>query len=271
MASFVERTRCPACGSGAITTLLSRDFGHPSVWAFVERRYRGRVSRRELAGRRHEIARCALCKLLFQRYVLSDASLAQLYDEWAKTPRAESTDLELAAPGESRPQCVLDMGAGDGGFCATARKAGCEVIAVEVAGSRLERLRECGFVAHARIEAVAHERIDLARCHEILEHLPRPFETLDEVARRLAPGGRIEISVPDASRSSSELQRLCWSAGDDALRPLEHVNGFTPRALRAIAHRLELELVEPVARGCTPWRRPGTLRLALRSARSSRS
>lgn len=264
MAAFVERSRCPGCGSGAVTTLLSRDFAHPSVWRFVERRYQGRLSRRELAGRHHEVARCALCQLLFHRYVLSDASLARLYGEWTSEPEPRANE---GAPGvllqPPAPARVLDLGAGEGDFCAAAREAGCEVIAVEIAPTLLERLQDQGFEAYSRIEDVERSDIGLARCHQIVEHLPRPLETLRALAERLAPGGRIELSVPDASRTSADLSCTFWSAGDDALRPLEHLNGFTPRSLGWLARQLGLSCSAPRATGLARMRRPSTMHRTL--------
>ena len=116
MASFVERTRCPACGGGAVDTLLSRDFAHPSVWPWIRDRYAERVSRRELAGRRHEIARCGLCRLLFQRYVLADASLVRLYDVWTSERQDADRDglPDLLAWSSSALHLVRDLARGDG-------------------------------------------------------------------------------------------------------------------------------------------------------------
>jgi SAM-dependent methyltransferase len=263
MAAFVERSRCPACGSGATTTLLSRDFSHPSVWGYVAGRYHGRVGRRELAGRAHEVARCALCRLLFHRYVLSDPALARLYDDWAEEPEpVATTDALGGLPEAPAARRVLDLGAGDGEFCAAAREAGCDVIAIEIAPARLASLRDRGFQAYACVEEVGCSDIALARCHEILEHLPRPFETLRAIAARLAPSGRIELSVPDASSQAAALPRGFWSARDDELRPLEHVNGFTPRTLRLLARALGLSY-EPPDRGAALLRRRPKLELAL--------
>jgi len=273
MASFVERSRCPGCGSGAVTTLLSRDFAHPSVWHFVEHRYQGRVARRELAGRQHEVARCALCQLLFHRYVLSDGSLAQLYDEWALEPATSAH--EDTSDGLPRPTAatgrVLDLGAGEGHFCRAAREADCDVIAVEIAPGLLERLRDQGFEAYARIEDIQRSDIALVRCDQIVEHLPRPLETLRALAERLAPGGRIELSVPDASRTSADLSRTFWSAGNDALRPLEHPNGFTPRSLAWVARQLGLSLVHsgPRVTGLARMRRPTTMQRTLEHPRAA--
>jgi len=268
MASFVERTRCPACQGGAITTLLSRDYAHPSVWSFVGRRYGGRIERRELAGRRHEVARCAFCSLLFQRYVLSDASLERLYDEWwepaARDPlppprgsldSLDSPDgpegleglrrLDSLAARRGRGGAVLDLGAGRGDFCDRARAAGCDVVAVEISARRREQLRERDFEVYASAEAMPERRFDLVRCHEIVEHLPRPFETLATLRGLLGPGGRIELRVPNAGAAARPLERAFWSASDDALRPLEHVNGFTRASLHRLARRLDLDCVEP--------------------------
>ena len=131
----------------------------------------------------------------------------------------------LAAPGDRRPDRVLDLGAGDGRFCSAARDAGCEVIAVELADSRLEHLRAAGFAAHARVDDVPHDRIDLARCHQILEHLPRPFETLRALALRLA-----------AARARERFQSAHARRAGPAARPRAGRSGG-PAGLFALAPR----------------------------------
>ena len=243
-----------------MTTLLSRDYAHPSVWSFLSRHHAGRIGRRQLAGRRHEVARCALCRLLFHRYVLADPALAALYEDLADAPAAAAGSAPIELPPEGAR--VLDLGAGRGSYCRAARERGCEVTAVEIAPRHLESLRDARIEAFSRVDDVPHDDFAFVRCHEILEHLPRPLETLRALGERLAPGGRISLRVPDAERSSPRLPCRFWSAADDALRPLEHVNGFTPRSLRSIADQLGLELeLRPVAR--RPLRRPTTLRAEL--------
>lgn len=249
MASFVERTRCPACGSGATATLLSRDFAHPTVWRFLEHRYRGRLTRRELAGRRYELARCARCSLLFQRRVLTDPCLAELYDAWRDDAGAPDEGPALALPRDRGG--VLDLGADDGRFVRAAQAAGCPAVAIEIAPSKLARLRADGLEAHGRIEAVERRDLALVRCFDVLEHLPRPLETLQAVARRLAPGGRLELRVANAARCPTATPGPFWAARDDALRPLEHLNGFTPRALRLMAQVAGLTCAAAPTR---PWR-----------------
>lgn len=250
MASFVERTRCPGCGSGATATLLSRDFAHPTVWRFLEHRYRGRLPRRVLAGRPYELARCARCSLLFQRRVLTDPGLAALYDTGKERAGTQDEPPALSLPGAGSR--VLDLGADDGRFVRAARAAGATAVAIEIAPSKLARLRAEGLEAHDRVEDVEHRDLALVRCFDVLEHLPRPLETLQALAGRLAPGGRLELRVVNAARCPTASPGPFWTARDDALRPLEHVNGFTPRALRLMAQVAGLTCAAAPSR---PWRR----------------
>lgn len=251
--ALVERTRCPSCGGGASSTLHSRPFAHPSVWSGLQRRYPGRLRRTSFASRRYEVARCDLCQLLFQRFVPCDASLARLYGAWNPDPprpaRAERMRLSGALP-----ERILDLGAGDSRFCTTAHAAGCQVVAVDIAEERLATLRAQGIEAHRSVEDAPADGFGLVRCHQIVEHLPRPYETLRTLTDRLAPGGRLELCVPDATGCAKALQRPFWNAADSVLRPLEHLNGFTLQALRVLERRLELARM-PAAPA--PWNRRG--------------
>ena len=248
MAGFVERDRCPLCDSGALTTLRSVDFAHPTVWSYLERRYEGRARRRELAGRLFEVARCAICQLSFHRFVLNDGALERLYEEWLPDSRASEprsvdlTALERHARGE--PERVLDLAAATGEWSMAARARGFDVIAVERSDTRRKHLRELGVECCASIDDVARASIDYAHCDRIFEHLPHPVETLVRLSRCLAPGGTVRIQVPDATRATRDVTASYWAASDDALRPLEHVNGFTAPALCALGRAADFKIAE---------------------------
>lgn len=276
MAAFVERDRCPACGSGALKTLRSVDFAHPRIWTFIEARYQGRARRRELAERLYEVASCALCELSFQRYVLSEGALERLYEEWLPAnAQTEARDDDLSAlerhtRAEPERTRVLDLAAGSGAWSLAARAKGFDVVAVERSEARRKHLRELGLECVARVDDIARASVDYAHCDGIFEHLLEPAATLHSLGERLAPGGLAALRVPNASRATRDVEADYWFASDDALRPLEHVNAFTIGALRALGRAARLE---EVAEATTPKRfalgrfRAAPLAIALRRAR----
>jgi SAM-dependent methyltransferase len=105
--------------------------------------------------------------------------------------------LEALAPGSK----VIDVGAGAGWFAAALAGAGCSVIGVEVAQEPVRRARErfpeleFVVVGEGRLPFAA-AAFDGAWLGEVLEHVTDVVGLLDEVARVLAPGGRLALSTP---------------------------------------------------------------------------
>ena len=105
--------------------------------------------------------------------------------------------LEALAPGSK----VIDVGAGAGWFAAALAGAGCSVVGVEVAQEPVRRARE-RFPA-LEFVVVPEGRLPFAAAAfagawlgEVLEHVADVVGLLDEVARVLAPGGRLALSTP---------------------------------------------------------------------------
>ena len=248
MTALLERTRCPACEGGATSTLYSRPFAHPSVWSRVSRRFPGALDRRGLTARRYEIARCDSCQLLFQRFVPHAATLRRLHTEWPPA-RAQPTALGLSA-GARGP--VLEVGERDDRLHQGARASGLEVVTVGLGHASLSPVSDWGIAPLNGAGGSAGAGFGLIRCPQVLERLPCPFETLRDLTSLLAPGGRLELSVPDATRWARGAQRPFWDAPGGLLFPLEQFNGFTAHALDVLARRLDLSLQD---RAPAPWNR----------------
>ena len=143
-----------------------------------------------------------------------------------KPPRSLSRDLvsfyfeRLASPTR-----VLDVGCGRGDL-GQYRPADLSVLCgVDVDSDSFMRAR-----GYDRLQAVDLEREELPFADgsfdgvvvkDVLEHVPRPWEVLDEVHRVLEPRGRVLISVPLPKAS------VVWS-------DYTHVRGFTAAAVCAL-------------------------------------
>jgi SAM-dependent methyltransferase len=147
--------------------------------------------------------------------------------------RALSDAGALAAP-----RAVLDVGAGDGYVARAlleALPAGSEVVCVDshYANGDLRR-----FAAEARVglsfaREVPERRFDAILLLDVIEHVADDRAFLgDLVARRLASGGLVLVSVP--------AWQPLFSAHDTAL---EHYRRYSPAACRALLEAAGLETV----------------------------
>jgi len=71
---------------------------------------------------------------------------------------------------------------------------------------------------------------DLVLCTEVLEHLERPLEALDQLRRLRAPGGRLVVTVPDGEIDDYEGHVSFWSI-DEFRALLAHAGSATVERL----------------------------------------
>ncbi len=134
---------------------------------------------------------------------------------------------------ECRPgDRVLDVAGGPGTLAAAVRGLVAAVTVVDVATGLLALVPEGIERVEARAEQLPFPAgsFDLVTCVNALHHIARPARALDEMARVLAPGGRIVLEDyapdPDARRARrwEEIERL---------RDPEHGRLIAPAETRA--------------------------------------
>ena len=136
---------------------------------------------------------------------------------------------------------VLDVGAGNGNVVAGLRDAGVDAWGVEPsgAGAEIARSRGLATVVEGTLEdalatgAIARSGWDIVRMYQVLEHVPDPVQTLDEIRGILADRGRLIIGVPNLN----SLARRTMGASWDGLELPRHLTHFTPRTLRMVLDR----------------------------------
>ena len=189
--------------------------------------------------------RCEGCGLIF-RYPFPDvAILSQLYrTSWmspdqnkAETGATEIVNAQSLVKFLTRSignanlsgQNILDFGAGRGAMTIALLQKGAQVIAVEPFG--YDRLVDLGVSTYRDLEGLSREvRFDGIILLEVLEHLPEPRRTLDQLHQHLVPGGWIFITTPNPTGLPAKLRGERWR---EAVRP-GHVLFFTPPTLKSL-------------------------------------
>jgi SAM-dependent methyltransferase len=159
---------------------------------------------------------------------------------WYRARRQILSDLirrRIALPRDAR---ILEIGCGTGHNLQMLAKFG-EAEGIEldpearaIAAARFGK--PIGASPLPRLEGVSDAAFDLVAVLDVIEHVDEDRESLETIARKLKPGGRILITVP--------AHPWMWSAHDTVNH---HKRRYTAKALRAVIEQagLRVELLSP--------------------------
>lgn len=140
---------------------------------------------------------------------------------------------------------IIDFGCGRGLFLARAQGTSASVQGIELQNSYRTQLVSQGVPCVASFSEVSGP-VDTVFMFHVLEHLPRPIDTLNDARSRLAPGGAIVVEVPHARDMLLDVLHLkpfqaftLWSQHlvlhtRDSLRRLLEYVGFTNVSIRGV-------------------------------------
>jgi len=138
---------------------------------------------------------------------------------------------------------VLEVGCGPGLMLAAFRRRGWKVLGIERNEAVAESARRAlglEIVTTPVAELPPGVAFDLIILFQVLEHIAEPVPLLRECARRLAPGGRVVMNVPNFASWQSRFAGPQWFHLDVP----RHLTHFTPATLQNTLTRAGLELVE---------------------------
>ncbi len=142
--------------------------------------------------------------------------------------------------GGTRPR-ILDIGCGRGTLIQALGNRGAQCVGLEraedAASAGLGLEIRCGELAE---QAFPDGYFDAVILWHVLEHLPAPSDTLDEVVRVLAPGGLLLIAVPNNDSWQARLFGRHWFHLDAP----RHLHFFGHRGLKALLSRKHLDIVD---------------------------
>lgn len=170
------------------------------------------------------LARCPQCGLWLSRLGpeppeghAQNTLQEDLREVGLKPLRVRNFALTLEALEPVRGARLLDVGSAHGWFVEAATARGMRVVGVEPDLAVARRSIERGLdvrVGYFPDCIPAEERFDVIAFNDVLEHLPDLDRILAACHQRLAPGGRLVISLPDADgllyRTACLTARLGW-------------------------------------------------------------
>jgi len=205
-----------------------------------------------LAGKQARTYGCLSCGLLFVHPQPAQQTLDEYYapgggwqeSRTEKSSKSPQTRTKGAAPvmfaaldkylpvTVPRPGSrVFDFGCGPGTWLNSFQDAGWETWGLEPSS-------DDAFVRHRRLDTIPSEpQFDLVIAYHVLEHLPRPLDTMRELARCLLPGGHFFVSVPRLDTLALHKQV------DYCLHARHHIVGFTEACLRGLLARAGLNVL----------------------------
>jgi len=152
------------------------------------------------------------------------------YADFARDRGALTTDI-IAARDELEGLHVLDVGCGEGGTATVLAERGARVTAVDANPARVLKLH--ARVAHphrlivlrgdAQKLAFPAQTFDWVILQDVIEHLSKPRQALQSVARVLKPGGKLFLSTPNRWSPLNVLMDPHWNLPAIALLPRKAV------------------------------------------------
>jgi 2-polyprenyl-3-methyl-5-hydroxy-6-metoxy-1,4-benzoquinol methylase len=128
------------------------------------------------------------------------------------------------------PTSLLDVGCGDGLLLEIARRAGTEVLGLEVSASLIRLAQQrlgARSVSAAQPAQFPPASFDVVTLINVVEHLHSPRQMLQSVARIIRPGGLMLVHVPNFGGLPARLAGPRWHQ----IEPLAHFYYFTRRTL----------------------------------------
>lgn len=180
---------------------------------------------------------CRICRTIYTSRVPSQNE-AENYDEYynadnLSTPafiRMRVKEIVGEFAPYRRLNRLLDVGFGSGTILHAARDLGWAASGQEVSRPAAEQAKKQGFdVFHGMLEDAkfADGYFDVITASEIIEHLPEPQMTLNEIARILRPGGLLWATTPSARSISFRLMRENWTV----ISPPEHTQLYSKKGI----------------------------------------
>lgn len=263
------RDKCPTCNFSSSRSIFKRSFNEDIMIEYMNEAYQENADIDFLKDVIFEIVKCNNCNLSYQKYVLDQERLSELYnkwinpklaEEWHDGKKIEKQNYNISILNFAKKQLkmkpskikLLDYGAGFGDSLLLAKEMGFDSYAYEYSNERIQYLEEKG------IKTIGDKNemlFDFIIVNEILEHLTYPNEILEAIISKLEKNGIVYIAVPnclhiekklkktDNITDAKEIHRILRDASVGAF---QHINFFTNYSLKLILRRTGLKPITPL-------------------------
>ena len=93
---------------------------------------------------------------------------------------------------------IADFGCGSGDFLKLVQPYCSEAMGIELQQNYIDSLNSNGISCFNNLSDIKDNSLDIVVSFHVLEHLPNPLETLEELKTKVVSGGQILIEVPHA-------------------------------------------------------------------------
>jgi 2-polyprenyl-3-methyl-5-hydroxy-6-metoxy-1,4-benzoquinol methylase len=151
-------------------------------------------------------------------------------------------------------QKVLDIGCSGGRLADFVRRTGHHVTGIDYIEVPGVRDRTDNFFKVDLVQGIPPEigsGFDVIIAGDVIEHLPRPTQTMREIERLLRPGGQVILSVPNFGHWYPRTRALFGVWGYDRRGILDdtHLRFFSRRTLRRLVSRAGFDILEEKTTG----------------------
>ena len=256
-AQFVERNNCISCGGADLTELSTARFDEGAVKRFIDEDPWGEHPAPFLVDKVWSYVRCRHCEMSFHRYILDSVWNERRFSKWMSQEAIQAFEKNYKTPENlmrkaanhtkhvlqiekltrnirgKNPVRILDFGCGYGEFLAMCALYGFEAFGLDRSHAKLSNNSFNN--VYAEIEDVATQApFHALTLFEVLEHLDDPYPLLLKLRDLIMPGGVLVLETPNCHGVSHIETRQEYLL----IHPLEHINGFTPKTMKAFAERL---------------------------------
>lgn len=185
--------------------------------------------------------RCEVCGFVFSEQIPVGA-LQRFYEQMSTEDdyyASSRPEFQLFQGYVDQGAAVLDWGCGSGNFAGSVEAAGGTYLGVDFAGPAIAH----GVARGLRLMSVDEfmfidETFDLITLNQVLEHHLDPIDVVLNLVKRLRPGGRIAVAVPNPDSP------VIWASAIPLEFPPHHLTRWRDTHLRALADIGGLKVVE---------------------------